>query len=91
MAKMPNGATKNLTRIKQMKNGVGKIMRGGKDIKNKWKEYFERQLNEENKIIDFKRVITPVYKDKDDIRDCGNYRGIKLISHTMERITEKKL
>ena len=29
-------------------------------------------------------VITPIYKEKGDIQDCGNYRGIKLMSHTMK-------
>ena len=39
-------------------------------------------------------VIVPIYKEMEDIRDCGNYRGIKLMSHTMEiweRIIERKL
>ena len=29
-------------------------------------------------------VITPIYKEKGDIQDCGNYQGIKLMSHTMK-------
>ena len=29
-------------------------------------------------------VIIPIYKEKGDIQDCGNYRGIKLMSHTMK-------
>jgi hypothetical protein len=28
-------------------------------------------------------TIVPIYKDKGDIQDC-NYRGIKLMSHTMK-------
>ena len=28
-------------------------------------------------------VIVPIFKEKRDIQDCGNYRGIKMISHTM--------
>ena len=39
-------------------------------------------------------VIIPIYKEKGDIQDCGNYRGIKLLSHTMkiwERITDRTL
>ena len=39
-------------------------------------------------------LIIPIYKEKGDIQECGNYRGIKLISHTMkiwEKIIEKRL
>ena len=39
-------------------------------------------------------VVVPIHKGKGDIQDCGNYRGIKLIPHTMkiwEKIIEKRL
>ena len=39
-------------------------------------------------------VIIPIYKEKGDIQDCGNYRGIKLMSHTMkisEMIIDRRL
>ena len=41
-------------------------------------------------------TITPIYKDKGDHNhmNCGNYRGIKLLSHTMklwERIIDQRL
>ena len=29
-------------------------------------------------------VIVPIVKENGCIQDCGNYRGIKVISHTMK-------
>ncbi|EYC28016.1 hypothetical protein Y032_0008g29 [Ancylostoma ceylanicum] len=29
-------------------------------------------------------IIVPVFKSKSDVMDCANYRGIKLIAHTMK-------
>ena len=39
-------------------------------------------------------VLIPIYKNKGNAQCCGNYRGIKLMSHTMkvwERIIEARL
>ena len=39
-------------------------------------------------------VLVPLYKGKGDIKECGNYGGIKLMSHTMklwERVIKAKI
>ena len=39
-------------------------------------------------------VLVPIYKEKKDVQECQNYRGIKLLSHTMkiwERIVDKRV
>jgi hypothetical protein len=41
-----------------------------------------------------KSTLMSIYKNKRDIQDCSNYRGIKLMSHTMklwERVIEHRL
>ncbi|KAL1454893.1 hypothetical protein WDU94_009023 [Cyamophila willieti] len=164
LAKERNRATKDFTHIMQIKSKDGVVLKGEEDIKNRWKEYFNTLLNEENPRLpteeslpnqgmtrDIERtevyealhamkkgkatgpdnipievwkslgpdgldlltplmnqvfqgeripedwresIIVPIYKEKGDIQDCANYRGIKLMSHTMklyERIIDKRL
>ena len=54
------------------------------------------KIYQQEKIPDAWRnsLLVPIYKDKGDIQDCANYRGIKLMAHTMkiyERIIEARL
>jgi len=40
------------------------------------------------------RTVIPLYKNKGDIQDYNNFRGIKLLSHSMklwERVIERRL
>ena len=56
---------------------------------------FNRLLMGERMSEEWRRsVLIPIYKNKGDAQCCGNYRGIKLMSHTMkvwERIIEARL
>ena len=39
-------------------------------------------------------MVVPLYKDKGNVLECGNYRTIKLLEHGMkvvERVFEKRL
>ena len=39
-------------------------------------------------------MLVPIFKNKGNVQSCSNYRGIKLISHTMklwERVVEARL
>ena len=56
---------------------------------------FNRLLMDERMPEKWRRsVLIPIYKNKGDAQCCGNYRGIKLMSHTMkvwERIIAARL
>ena len=164
IAKARDRKSKDFTHIKHMKDERGNVLYNDNEIKDRWKNYYEKLLNEENPRIpsgdglpsegpttDISRAevvqamrstksnkavgpdsipievwkslgedgidivwdlmrkiyhqekmpsqwrkssIIPIYKGKGDIQDCSNYRGIKLISHTMklwERIIGARL
>jgi hypothetical protein len=43
---------------------------------------------------EWRSTLVPIFKNKGDIQSCTNYRGIKLMSHTMklwERVIEHRL
>ncbi|KAK3543056.1 hypothetical protein QTP70_010554 [Hemibagrus guttatus] len=55
-----------------------------------------------NRVLEIERmpeewrtsVLVPIFKNKGDVQSCSNYRGIKLMSHTMklwERVVEARL
>ena len=54
-----------------------------------------RSIFRSNKMPDeWRSILVPIYKNKGDIQSCTNYRGIKLMSHTMklwERVIEHRL
>ena len=57
--------------------------------------FFNRLLQGEKMPDEWRRsVLVPFYKGKGDIKECGNYREIKLISHSMklwERVIEARI
>ncbi|KAK3514119.1 hypothetical protein QTP70_005119 [Hemibagrus guttatus] len=58
-------------------------------------ELYTRVLESEKMPEEWRRsVLVPIFKNKGDVQSCGNYSGIKLMSHTMklwERVVEAKL
>ncbi|KAK3552669.1 hypothetical protein QTP86_019443, partial [Hemibagrus guttatus] len=56
---------------------------------------FNRVLESEKMPEEERRsVLVPIFNNKGDVQSCSNYRGIKLMSHTMkvwERVVEARL
>ncbi|KAK3570787.1 hypothetical protein QTP86_025428 [Hemibagrus guttatus] len=56
---------------------------------------FNRVLESERMPEEWRRsVLVPIFKNKGDVQSCSNYRGIKLMSHTMklwDRVVEARL
>jgi len=165
LAKQKDRAGKDIQQVRVIKDAEGKVLTGVDEILMRWKDYFEKLMNEENmrerrtdemRIVHEeveeiseeevwsalrkmkegkavgpdnlpaevwkclgevgvrfltrlfnqllegrsvpdewrKSVLVPIYKNKGDVQSCGNYRGIKLMSHTMklwERVVEKRM
>ncbi|KAM7490942.1 hypothetical protein LguiA_033863 [Lonicera macranthoides] len=57
--------------------------------------FFNKILRSKKMPEEWRRsTLIPIYKNKGDIQNCANYRGIKLMSHTMklwERVIERRL
>ena len=165
LARQRDRAGKDVQHVRVIKDENGNVMVNSEAVLKRWKEYFEKLMNEENNRdprteeaevvkeevncvsreevknalrrmkkgkavgpdelpvevwkcmgemgIEFltrlynrllmgeqmpeewrRSVLIPIYKNKGDAQCCGNYRGIKLMSHTMkvwERIIETRL
>ena len=168
MAKSRERKTRDIIQVKCIKDETERLLTKDEDIKNRWREYFDKLFNEDsgsssieldissddlnrhfvrriqesevkdalkrmkggkamgpdgipievwrsfgdvaivwltklfnlifrsNKMPDEWRrsILVPIFKNKGDVQSCTNYRGIKLMSHTMklwERIIEHRL
>ena len=97
--------------VEEVRTGLRKMKKGkaqGPDdipvevwiaLKNKGVKFlvnfFNRLLQGEKMPDEWRRsVLVPLYKGKGDIKECGNYRGIKLMSHSIklwERVIEARI
>ena len=165
IAKQRNRQSKNVQQVRVIKSKTAEILMEEEKVKQRWKEYFDKLLNQENprerretriegrerdvediseeevktglrkmkkgeaqgpdeipveawiglgnKGVEFlvnffnrllrgekmpdewrRSVLVPLYKGKGDIKECENYRRIKLMSHTMKlwkRIIEARI
>jgi Reverse transcriptase (RNA-dependent DNA polymerase) len=90
--------------LKRMKTGKAlgpddipiKVWRCLKDIAIAWLTKLFNTIFRSNKMLDEWRrsILVSIFKNKEDIQSCTNYRGIKLMSHIMklcERVIEYRL
>jgi hypothetical protein len=54
------------------------------DIAIVWLTNLFNHIFRSNKMPDEWSTLVPIFKNKGDIQSCTNYRGIKLMSHTMK-------
>lgn len=90
--------------LKRMKGGKAmgpdgipiEAWRGFGDIAIVWLTKLFNLIFRSNKMPEEWRrsILVPIFKNKGDVQSCTNYRGIKLMSHTMklwERVIEHRL
>ena len=81
-------ASKRMKRGKTMgPDGIPiKVWRCLRDIAIVWLTKMFNNIFRSNKMPEEWRrsIFVPIYKNKRDIQSCTNYRGIKLMSHTMK-------
>uniref|UniRef100_A0A453HMW2 Reverse transcriptase domain-containing protein n=1 Tax=Aegilops tauschii subsp. strangulata TaxID=200361 RepID=A0A453HMW2_AEGTS len=90
--------------LKRMKGGKAmgpdcipiEVWKGLGDIAIVWLTNLFNLIFRANKMPEEWRrsILVPIFKNKGDVQSCTNYRGIKLMSHTMklwERVIEHRL
>jgi hypothetical protein len=73
-----------------------RVWRSLGDVTIFWLTKLFKLIFRSNKMPDEWRrsILVPIFKNNGDVQSCTNYRGIKLMSHTMklwERIIERRL
>ncbi|KAJ8709706.1 hypothetical protein PYW08_009710 [Mythimna loreyi] len=165
LSRMRERKARDVCQVRCVRDESGMVLSDNEKIKERWKEYFERLMNEENNwsgVLENKPVnvglvrmvsveevrvavngmkngkaigpdgipvevwkllrvdgwvwlalffnkllqeeaipdewcnssLVPIFKNKGDVLECNNYRGIKLMSHTMkvwEKVIERRL
>ncbi|KAF7663482.1 hypothetical protein LDENG_00210270 [Lucifuga dentata] len=94
LARQRNRDGKDVQQVRVIKDRDGNVLTGEVAV-----EFLTRLFNEilesERMPEEWRRsVLVPIFKNKGDVQSCGNYRGIKLMSHTMklwERVVEARL
>ncbi|KAM3386548.1 hypothetical protein ACQJBY_009864 [Aegilops geniculata] len=89
--------------LKRMKGGKAmgpdcipiEVWKGLGDIAIVWLTKLFNLIFWANKMPEeWRSILVPIFKNKGDVQSCTNYRGIKLMSHTMklwERVIEHRL
>jgi hypothetical protein len=62
------------------------VWRSLEDVAIVWLTKLFNLIFRSNKMFDEWRrnILVPIFKNKGDVQSCTNYRGIKLMSHTMK-------
>ncbi|VDO75398.1 unnamed protein product [Heligmosomoides polygyrus] len=100
LAKARHRASLDIRVVKAVKSADGRVLRKLFEVLGdfgiNWLMQFLNRITKEGKMPDNWRnsTIVPIFKQKGDASECSNYRGIKLISHTMkiyERLVDSRL
>jgi hypothetical protein len=91
MAKIRERKTGDVDQVKCIKDGADQLLMKDEEIKHRWREYFNKLFNgdlifQANKMPEewSRSILVPIFKNKGDVQSCTNYRGIKLMNHTMK-------
>ena len=70
------------------------IVAGGRIAEEVMPQFCQRVLDEKGISDEWKTsILEPIFMGKGDVRNCGSYRGVKLLEHGMkiiERVSERR-